>query len=96
MKKQLLLASFVLAASVAACATPTSEDKQLSSDVQRSINSHSALQTDLLRVQAANHVVYLSGGTDTWVERYDAEELARAVPGVSSVVNNIEVKAPPI
>jgi len=96
MKKQLSLASLVLAATVAACTAPSSEDMKLSSDVRHSINSHSALLTDLLHVQAADHVVYLSGATDTGVERYYAEELARAVPGVSSVVNNIEVKAPPV
>jgi len=69
MKKQLLLASFVLAATVAACAAPSSEDMKLSSDVRHSINSHSALLTDLLHVQAADHVIYLSGAADTWVER---------------------------
>ena len=96
MRKQLSLASLVLAATVAACAAPSSEDMKLSSDVERSINSHPALQTDLLRVQAANHVVYLNGSTDSWLEYYDAEEVARAVPGVTRVVNNLEVKAPPI
>ncbi len=96
MKKQLSLASLVLAATVAACAAPNSEDMKLSSDVEHSINSHPALLTDLLHVQALNHVVYLSGATDTWLERTDAEEFALAVPGVTRVVNNIEVKAPPI
>jgi osmotically-inducible protein OsmY len=92
MKKTLSLASLFLAATVAACATPDSQDTKLSLDVQHSINSHPALLTDLLRVQAADHVVYLSGMTDTWVEYYEAEDAARAVPGVVRVVNKLEVR----
>jgi osmotically-inducible protein OsmY len=92
MSMQLSLASLVLAATVAACAAPSSEDMKLSSDVERSINTHPALQADLLRAQAVDHVVYLSGSADTWLEYYDAEEAARTVPGVLRVVNKIEVK----
>lgn len=94
MKKTRLLASLVLAASVSACAASDPQDTKLSSDVERSINSHPALLTDLLHVQAADHVVYLNGSADTWVEYYEAEDVARAVPGVRRVVNKIEVKAP--
>ena len=91
MKKQLLLASVFLAATVTACASPSSEDMKLSSDVERSINKDPALRADLLRVQAADHVVYLNGTTDTWVEYYNAEKVALAVPGVKRVVNKLDV-----
>lgn len=91
MMKSLSLASLVLAASVVACADPTSEDIKLSSDVQRAIDTHPALQMDLLRVQASNRVVYLNGIVDTWVEYYDAENAARAVPGVARVVNKLAI-----
>lgn len=94
MNKALSLASLVLAVSVAACAAADPKDTKLSSDVERSINSHPALLADVLHVQAANHVVYLNGAADSWVEYYEAEEAARAVPGVLRVVNKIEVKAP--
>lgn len=46
---------------------------------------------DLLRVQVSNHVVYLNGIVDTWVEYYDAETAARAVPGVVRVVNKLAI-----
>lgn len=91
MKKQLYLASLVLAATVTACAAPSSEDMKLSSDVQRSIDSYPALQADLLRVQAADHVIYLNGTTDTWLEYYKAETVALAVPGVTRVVNKLDI-----
>ena len=91
MMKSLSLASLVLAASVVACVDPSSEDIKLSSDVQHAIDAHPALQTDLLRVQASNGVVYLNGLVDTWVEYYDAESVARAVPGVARVVNKLAV-----
>jgi osmotically-inducible protein OsmY len=94
MKKALSLASAVLAITVTACVTSSPEDMKLSSAVEDSINQHPALRTDLLRVQAADHVVYLNGSADTWIEYYDAEAIAAAVPGVRKVVNKIEVKVP--
>ena len=89
--KKALLASIVLAATVAACAAPSSEDMKLSSDVQRSIDADPALQADLLRVQATDHIVYLNGTTDTWLEYKSAERIALAVPGVTRVVNNLAI-----
>jgi len=92
MKKALSLASLILAASVAACASSSPQDTKLSSDVERSLNSHPALQTDVLRVQSADHVVYLTGSADSWAEYYEAASAARSVPGVLRVVNNIDVR----
>lgn len=98
MEKAHLLASAVLAMTLTACASfntcdgqNCSGDDKLSSLVLQQINSHPALETDRLRVQTANGVVYLNGITDTWVEYYEAEEVARAVPGVLKVVNKIAV-----
>jgi osmotically-inducible protein OsmY len=98
MKIKTLAASSALALALAACSSPEacgpqncSADEQLSVQVQRSINAHPALQTDLLRVQVSDHIVYLNGIADTWLEYYEAEEVARAVPGVLRVVNKIAV-----
>lgn len=92
MRIQALAASSALALLLAACVSiETSADTQLSSQVLRNINSHADLQTDRLRVQASDHVIYLNGMADTWREYYEAEEIARAVPGVLRVVNKIEV-----
>lgn len=93
MRIQALAASSVLALLLAACISPeTSADAQLSSRVLHDINSHVDLLTDHLRVQASDHIIYLNGMTDTWREYYEAEEVARAVPGVLRVVNKISVE----
>jgi len=36
-----------------------------------------------------DHVVYLNGQVNTYLERATAESVARAVPGVTRVVNSI-------
>lgn len=93
MKIKIVAASAVLAIVLASCSiAETSADAQLSSQVLRSINSHVDLRTDRLRVQTSDRVVYLNGMTDTWREYYEAEEVARAVPGVLRVVNKISVE----
>jgi osmotically-inducible protein OsmY len=101
MEKTPLLASVFLVTMLAACASPDvcgqqncSEDLRLSSLVRQQLYSHPALEVDLLWVQTADRVVYLNGAADSWLEYYDAEEIARAVPGVLRVVNKIEVKSP--
>jgi osmotically-inducible protein OsmY len=91
MMKSLSLASLLLASALVACASPSSEDVKLSSDVRRAIDIHPALQVDQLRVQAADRVVFLNGTVDTWIEYYDAENAARSVPGVARVVNKLAI-----
>lgn len=91
METKLTAASLILVAALAACATPNKEDMKLSSDVQRSLDADPALQADLLHVQAADHVIYLSGKTDSWLEYYNAEKVALAVPGVTRVVNKLDI-----
>jgi osmotically-inducible protein OsmY len=99
MKIKALVAGSVLAMALTACSSPEtcgpqncSADAQLSSQVLHTLNTYPALQVDLLRVQAMDRVVYLNGGVDTVGEYYEAQEVARAVPGVLRVVNKIEVR----
>jgi len=101
MEKAPLLASVCLVAILAACAAPgvcgrqnCDEDLKLSSLVKKQLDSHPALVTDLLSVQTTDRIVYLNGAADSWLEYYEAEEIARAVPGVLKVINKIEVKSP--
>jgi len=42
-------------------------------------------------VQTLNHVVYLTGLVDYGLEKSTAESLAKQVPGVTRVENNIAV-----
>ena len=92
MRKELTLASAVLAAALSSCAMPGSDDMKLSSQIERKMQSDSALGPDALRVQAADRVVYLNGCVDNWMEYYKAEAVARSVPGVAAVVNDLELR----
>ncbi len=71
-------------------------DAKLNAEVQALIGQHPALQPpNLVYVQTLDHVVYLSGMVDTGTERFLAQSVALAAPGVRRVVNNIaESNAP--
>ena len=92
MKKELTMASIALAAILESCAMPNSDDMKLSSQIERKLQSDSALGPDILRVQATDRVVYLNGCVDNWAEYYKAEAVARSVPGVAGVVNDLALR----
>lgn len=75
------------------CAVETCQDHACSPDeklveaVKTNINQHSALLSDHLRVQADHGVVYLYGLVSTNVELAEVEDVAKATPGVTKVVN---------
>src|SRR5579859_3840630 len=85
----LLMALFMLAG----CAAETCQDHACSPDeklveaVKANINRHSALLSDHLRVQADHGVVYVYGLVSTNVELAEVENVAKATPGVTRVVN---------
>lgn len=88
-----LMASSTLALLLTACVSiDSSADLKLASQVLQSINAHNDLRTDRLHVQTSDGVVFLNGMADSWREYYEAEEIARAVPGVRQVVNKIAVE----
>jgi len=78
---------------LAGCAAETCQDHPCSSDeklveaVKASITQHSALLADHLRVQVDNGVVYLYGLVSTDLELIEVQEVAKATPGVTRVVN---------
>ena len=78
---------------LAGCAAETCRDHACSPDetlveaVKANINLHSALLSDHLRVQADHGVVYLYGLVSTNVELVEVEDVAKATPGVTKVVN---------
>ena len=78
---------------LAGCAAETCQDHACSPDeklveaVKTNINQHSALLSDHLRVQADHGVVYLYGLVSTNVELAEVEDVAKATPGVTKVVN---------
>lgn len=87
----LTLASLVLI--VAGCnhtpAAPT--DAQIASDVQNKINSDSNLPDKQVTINANNGVVTLTGNVSSDQARNAAATDAAQVPGVKTVVNNLEV-----
>jgi hypothetical protein len=70
------------------------DDSQINSQLQDKLNSDSGLQGKQLSVQAANGTVTLSGSVDNDAQREAAARYASAIPGVKTVVNNLQVGAP--
>jgi hypothetical protein len=66
-------------------------DSQISSQLQDKLNTDSGLQGKQLSVQAADGVVTLSGNVDNEAQRDAASRYASAIPGVKTVVNNLQV-----
>jgi osmotically-inducible protein OsmY len=68
-------------------------DSDLRKSVQQDINQHAEFGApDSIRVMTVNHVVYLNGQVDTDLEKWNAEFVAKQVPGVIQVVNDISVE----
>ena len=96
-----LLSALVLAAAVVgltACLSgpPKTEaqrqaDKDLADQVQTALTSDKTLYARHINVHADNGVVTLSGHVWTTEEMAAAPQIAQSVPGVSKVVNRIEV-----
>lgn len=65
-------------------------DAHITAEIEARFEPHTELQPpNAVYVQTLNGVVYLSGIVATGLQRATAEELAREVPGVKRVVNNI-------
>jgi osmotically-inducible protein OsmY len=87
----------VLISALAGCATYRKcgfagcpGDAKITHSVQTLMSKYPALQApNLIRVQTTDHVVYLYGEVNTELERSTAESVARAVPGVTRVVDSI-------
>ena len=90
-KTSLMFMAVLLAfALVAGCSRGTS-DAQISSNVQQKIASDGNIQSKQINVQSANGVVTLSGTVASDMERASAANDAATVPGVKTVVNNLQV-----
>jgi osmotically-inducible protein OsmY len=62
--------------------------------VQAKIKAESTLATEPIRVATASAVVTLTGEVSSAANKARAEELAKGVEGVKSIVNNLTVKVP--
>ena len=71
------------------------DDAKVTSDVQAKFSQDSGLSSKQLSVQAANGVVTLSGTVDNDAQRNAASQQAASIPGVKTVVNNLQVGPAP-
>lgn len=98
MKKKSLLCLYVLFALLLSlelgCAKKP-DDAKITSDVQAKFSQDSGLSSKQLTVQAANGVVTLGGTVDNDAQRNAASQQAASVPGVKTVVNNLQVGPAP-
>lgn len=90
----------VLAVSMAACASTTKQESAgefvdssaITTKVKARIFEDQALKGLNIGVETFKGVVQLSGFVDSKAAALKAEEVARSVPGVKSVQNNLIVK----
>jgi osmotically-inducible protein OsmY len=70
-------------------------DAHITAEVKAQFNRHTELKPpNLLYVETLSGVVYLSGAVATELQRETAVQVARQVPDVSHVVNNIALFYP--
>jgi hypothetical protein len=81
---------FVLGLAVG-CNKSQRTDPQIASDAQSKIASDAAVPSKTIAVQAADGVVTLSGSVASENERIAASNDAAAIPGVKTVINNLNV-----
>ena len=65
------------------------EDARIRAEVQKQLNESPSLRFFNIHVQTYDQVVYLQGLVDTRVDRGRATDIARGVPGVKTVYNEI-------
>lgn len=79
-------------AGAASAAPERSADAKITEQVRSAIFARPALVGDDVSVQTHDGVVYLHGLVDTNVERELAESIAHDTPGVTRVVNALELR----
>ena len=67
------------------------DDAKMSSEIQNKFSQDSGLATKQLTVQANNGVVTLSGSVENAAQRDAAGQQAASIPGVKTVINNLQI-----
>jgi hyperosmotically inducible protein len=65
------------------------DDAKIQQQVQQKIYENSSLRSLNIYVQTVGHVVYLKGSVDTRSDRRRAAAIARTVPGVKQIYNDL-------
>ena len=84
----------LLALGVAAGCSRARNDSQIQGDVQSKISSDPQVQSRQITAESKDGVVTLSGFTNSDAERAVVASDAAQVPGVKTVVNNLQVQPP--
>jgi osmotically-inducible protein OsmY len=74
--------------------TQIREDSELAKSIKIALIGNPAVDNGNISAEVVDSVVVISGWTSTVSEKLFIEEEASAVPGVSKVINNIEVYRP--
>jgi len=71
------------------------EDDKIRADVEQKLSRSRLVKVPGVRVGVDNGVVTLSGWVESWPTGQQAERIAREIPGVQSIKNDLRVTAPP-
>jgi hyperosmotically inducible protein len=91
-KLSLLVLSLVMGTGVCWAAPPTT-DSQATQDIQSRLNHSQVYKHGDVQVTYAGGIATLTGTVDNLGSKLDAEKAARKAPGVTRVVDNIQVRA---
>ena len=69
-------------------------DTDIQKDIIAELKWEPSLRDDDIAVSVRDGVVTLAGFTDSYVDRWKAEQVASKVKGVKAIANDIEVKLP--
>jgi osmotically-inducible protein OsmY len=72
---------------------PRVEPRDVKQQIERRLQREALLDAQNISVQVNGSEVVLRGGVRSWMEREEAERAAWAVPGITSVRNEITVRA---
>ena len=96
-KIRVFIATLIVAGALPGCAVSpqssnSSADQKITADVQASFRQHSELAApDQIDVKTVNGVVYLNGSVSAGTQREFAESVAKQTPGVTRVIDSINV-----
>ena len=70
------------------------DQSKLEKDILDAIKWQPLLDKEIINVRNLNGEISLTGEVDTYLKKMDIEKTVRAVKGVNSIVDNIEVEIP--
>jgi osmotically-inducible protein OsmY len=68
---------------------PGRDDAAIAAEVCEKIHEQASLKFFDISIRSVNHTVYLEGQVNTRLDTSEAGDLARAVPGVKTVYNDL-------